>query len=368
MGSNTSEDAASGLRVPWRRLGWHGLMGFLFGYFVLHPVAMVIFQWLDPRMAAAMPEHAAGCLFAPIAHSFHLDMLPMGLVFGLVAALIATFYGYHRLAICSQRDRLAEELARNEKLRAELAGQAERLAQQNAELARLELANRRTTQFMAHDFKTSLSCVGGFSHELLQKPALHEDPEVANALVCIRRQAHRMMGSVLDLLQLARMREKGDPSMQQISVAELLREAVRDFSLPAQAEHVALGEQHRHCPPVWANPQLVRRVLCNLISNAVVHNRPGTHVCLDAQVQPSGREVVFSCRDDGAGIPPEALPALFEEFATGGDSCDGSTGLGLAFCKAAVESHRGRIWCENLPQGTQFCFTIPLHKEHTNGR
>ena len=369
------------LRIRWHSLGWHGLTGFLFGYVVLHPVAMVIFQWLDPRMTAAMPhhhamsDHAAGGVLGPIVHSFQLDMLPMALVFGLMGALIATFYGHHRLAICFQRDRLAEELGRNEKLRAELAEhaerlaqQAERLAQQNEELARLESANRRTSQFMAHDFKTALSCVAGFANELLEKPALRDDLEVAGALAAIRRQAHRMLGSVLDLLQLARVRERGDPPMERTSVSALLHEAVSDFSLPAHEEQMAVGEEHLRCPPVLANRQLLRRVLCNLISNALKHNGPDTRVWLDAHLSESQQEVVFSCRDDGAGVPPEVFPSLFRQFTPANGSASGSTGLGLAFCKAAVEAHWGRIWCENLAQGSQFCFAIPLDKEHANGQ
>ncbi len=344
----------------WRRLGWHAVTGFLFGYVVLHSLSMLIFQWLDPRMAEAMPNHrAAGSLLAAAVHSFQPDMLPMGLVFGLVGAAIATFYGYHRLAVSFQRDRLAQELARNEKLRGELAVQ-------NEELAALELANRRTTQFMAHDFKTALNCVGGFAGQLLAKPGLRDDREVAEALTCIRRQAHRMTGAVLDLLQLARMGEKGKPSVQRLSVTEVLHEAVGDFSLPAHAARIGLGDRHRRCPPLCANRDLLRRVLCNLVSNAIKHNGPNTRVCVDAEVSESGREVLFSCRDDGAGIPPEVLPLLFRKFAPAKEFSHGSSGLGLAFCKAAVEAHWGRIWCENLPQGSQFCFTIPLDKEHSH--
>jgi hypothetical protein len=84
-------------------------------------------------------------------------MLAMGLVFGVIGALITSFNGYYRLKLAAQRDRLAE--------------QAEMLKRYNEELARLELANRRTSQFMAHDFKTSLGCVTGFATQLLERPS-----------------------------------------------------------------------------------------------------------------------------------------------------------------------------------------------------
>ncbi|OHB69926.1 MAG: hypothetical protein A2V70_02410 [Planctomycetes bacterium RBG_13_63_9] len=360
-------NARAGPSMRWRRLVWQATAGFLFGYVVLHPASMVIFEWLDPRIGVAISDGKAGRMLAPIAHSFHFNMLSMGSLFGAIGALITTFYGYHRLVLTVQRDRLSEQLARNETLRTKLAQQTEILKQNNEELAGLELANRRTSQFMAHDFKTALGCVAGFSAQLLEQPQLRADRDVASALVCIRRQAHRMMGSVTDLLEFARVRERHKPRMTLISVPELLQEAVTDFSLPAHAEHITLGHNYPSCPSLWADPRLLRRVLCNLISNALKHNGPNTHVRLDAQVDEIPSEVLFSCCDDGMGIPPEALPAVFTEFATAGGCSGESAGLGLAFCKAVVEAHGGRIWCESThQQGARFCFTVPLHKESHN--
>jgi signal transduction histidine kinase len=329
---------------------------------------MVIFQCLDPRIAATMPPGMHEGFLGPIAHSFSLQHLPMGLVFGLVTALIATGYGYHCLALAFQRDCLAWELRCNEEFRAQLAGQADQLKQQNEELARLELTNRRATRFMAHDFKNALSCIGMSAELLLMKPALQQQQEVADALRCICRHAHRMAGSITDFLQLARIRERGDHTMERISVTALLHEAVTDFSLPDHTTQIALGSQYEHCPALLANRDLLRRVICNLIANAIKHNRPGTRVWVDALAQQSGQEVIFSCRDNGAGIPPEVVPFLFQEFAPTSNSPGGSTGLGLAFCKTAVEAHKGRIWCENLPQGARFLFTIPIPKENGNER
>jgi signal transduction histidine kinase len=105
-------------------------------------------------------------------------------------------------------------------------------------------------------------------------------------------------------------------------------------------------------------------VLCNLISNAFKHNGPETHVWLDTQMDSQRDEILFACSDDGAGIPPEVLPAVFTEFATTDGTSGESTGLGLAFCKTVVEAHGGRIWCDSAQQtGARFYFTIPLRKE-----
>ncbi len=364
--SQQDPKAFPGPVLRWQSLARPAVAGFAFGYLVLHPVSMVVFQWLDPRIAAVSHERA-GVLSGPILHSFHLDMLPMGLVFGVIGLLITTFHACYREAIAAQRDRLAEELTRNERLRNQLADQAVMLEKSNKKLAGLELANRRTTQFMAHDFKTALGCDSGFAGQLLEQPRLREDHDVAEALVCIRRQAHRVMGSVMDFLEFARLRERLGPRMKSISVGELLQEAVNDFSLPVHSKHITRGDHYASCPPLSADPRLLRRVLCNLISNAVKHNGPDTHVRLDGRVDDARTEVLFSCCDDGAGIPPELLPTIFAEFAGTADASGDSTGLGLAFCKAVVESHGGRIWCESTHRrGARFFFTIPLHKEPNN--
>jgi signal transduction histidine kinase len=330
---------------------------------------MLVFRWLDPHIAAAEHGGKPGSSSFHPTHAFDRSMLSVGLFFGTVGALTATLYGRHRLTLAAQRDRLLEELTRSELLRAKLAEQTEMLRQKNEDLARLESANRRTSEFMAHDFKTALDCVGGFATELLERPRLLEDRDVVDALVTIRRQSHRMMGNVMDLLDFARIREMHQPRMTTTSVTELLREAVGDFSLPALVEHVALGQHYPSCPTLSANSRLLRRVLCNLIANAVKHNRPGTRVEVDAQVDEVRREVRFSCCDDGEGIEPEVLPVIFTEFATTSEATGHSTGLGLAFCKAVIEAHGGRIWCESRPQkGARFFFTVPLRRESTHGQ
>ena len=106
-----------------------------------------------------------------------------------------------------------------------------------------------------------------------------------------------MMGSVTDLLELARVRERSDPQMEPIFASDLLQEAVSDFSLPAHTERIALGDNYHSCPRLFADGRLLRRVLCNLISNAIKHNGPDTQVRLDAQLAESHSGILFSCCD-----------------------------------------------------------------------
>ena len=316
------------------------LIGFLLGFVLLHPVSMLIYRWLDSCFAEGMPDVQSQDFLAPFFYAFNPTMFPMGIMFGLIGVGIAVVTGYQR--------RIIEK--------------------QSEQLVALERAKRRTSQFMVHDLKTHLGCILGFTNLLLEKKEIQHSAETLEALQRIRRQAHRMKTEVSVFLDLARLEETNAlAEKEKIFVQELLCETAKDFALPAHEKPVEIGEHHKHCPPVEGNARLLTRTLSNLVSNAFKHNGPRTHVFLDAEVweEEGNTAIRFSCCDDGAGIPPEISPTIFDEFSTTGTQGDGSSGLGLAFCKAAVEAHGGHIWCENTEtKGTNFYFTIPIFKEN----
>ncbi len=335
----------------------HGVLGLAFGFLILHPVTMIVFRWLDPRLAPRMEEAGSPSLLDPILRSFRPEMVPMGLVFGLFSAALAILDGFYR-------NKLGRQLEVSEAYRLELARQAGLLREKNEQLVKLEKANRRHTQFMVHDFKTHLASILGFAEVLLEKEA--DDPYSvrAESLKRIRRQALRMAGAVHDLLEFARLQESPVLHLQRISAARLLEDAAADLSLPLHVGEVEIGPGWQRCPDVPVDVRIIGRVLVNLAFNALKHNRPGTRVVLDASPDSGRVEIAFTCTDHGRGLSREAVASLFSEAGrvSGSDHDEeDSTGLGLAFCKAAVEAHGGRIWCESSEgQGARFTFTIPL--------
>jgi len=350
--ASAGEDLAAMPQRPqptrWLRALWHGAAGFLFGFVMLHPIAMIIFRWFDPRLAPTMDDHGPGSLLSPILHAFRPEMTAMGLVFGLFSAAIALIEGHYRRHLALQRDQLAQ--------------QAALLREKNEQLMRLEQANRRHTRFMVHDFKGHLAVIGGFADVLLRKKTPTQDPGEVEALTRIQRQTQRMAGAVMDLLEVARLERSPALRREQVSVSKLLETAAADVALPTHLGKVEVGSSHLDCPGVMLDTRLIERVLVNLASNALKHNRPGTRVVLDAQPASAGGAIAFTCTDNGRGLSNAALATLFEEFGTTHSTeHEDSTGLGLAFCKKAVEAHGGRIRCESSQgQGARFIFTIPL--------
>src|SRR5690606_16515755 len=112
---------------------------------------------------------------------------------------------------------------------------------------------------------------------------------------------------------------------------------------------------------VFADRHLLRRVFSNLISNALRHAGGSVLIELGADSDREDEGVRFSVKDDGVGIPPAYHDVIFRKFGSLQQPASGHTsGLGLTFCKLAVEAHGGRIWVDSPGAGgTVFHFVIP---------
>jgi signal transduction histidine kinase len=147
-----------------------------------------------------------------------------------------------------------------------------------------------------------------------------------------------------------------------IEPAELLRAVVDEYRAPGRpAPDLRVTSD---VPPVHADLRLLGRVLHNLIGNAYKH--AGEHARVAIVAEPLNGAVRFAVDDDGPGIPDTERERVFERFIQGeGAGVDGAarhgSGLGLAFCKLAVEQLGGTIWAESSPfGGTRIAFTLPL--------
>jgi signal transduction histidine kinase len=109
--------------------------------------------------------------------------------------------------------------------------------------------------------------------------------------------------------------------------------------------------------------ELIGRVLDNLVSNAFKYTHPGGQIEISARADETYLFVYV--RDDGLGLPPEYRDRIFDKFVQVTDASGASLrkgiGLGLAFCRMAIEAHGGKIWVDStLEQGSTFAFTLPL--------
>jgi signal transduction histidine kinase len=175
------------------------------------------------------------------------------------------------------------------------------------------------------------------------------------------QQLHDLVDSMLDVSRL----ERGKVPLKQVPVAvnDLFRAVEDQVSPTAQAKQIELSFDVRgEAPLLRVDHSMIRRVLVNLVDNAIkysTHRRP-VQVVAD---QRNG-DVIFSVIDQGPGIPLEQQGRIFEKFVRLHHQGDPSgIGLGLAFCRLAVEAHGGHIWVESAPdQGSTFSFMLPAVK------
>ena len=232
------------------------------------------------------------------------------------------------------------------------------------DLTRLKQLERTREEFVAnvsHELRTPLSLIKGYVETLLD--GARDNPEVAERfLKIIERNANRLDLLIQDLLTISAL-ESGRMKLE-LQPVDLrgLAEKVLSF-LHAKAENKSV-QLVNELPEFMANADANRldQVLTNLVDNAVKYGRVEGVVTVGGRKMDDGKLEVF-VRDDGPGIPAEALDRVFERFyrvdkARSRDQ--GGTGLGLSIVKHIVQAHGGEVRCESeLGKGATFYFTVP---------
>jgi two-component system, sensor histidine kinase and response regulator len=210
---------------------------------------------------------------------------------------------------------------------------------------------------IVHDLRTPLTSVI-VGVEMLEKNG--DLNETQRQMMTIAASGGKtLLGMINDLLDIEKM-ESGATQLQytELSAAALVSEAVDQIaSLAENSKTSLLIDIGPELPRFGGDDKKLSRTLVNLIGNAIKFTRAGT---VTITVSQDGESIRFAVRDTGDGIPSESFERIFEKFGQL-DSRRVGTGLGLAFCKLAVEAHGGRIHVESKPgAGSTFSFTIPI--------
>lgn len=232
-----------------------------------------------------------------------------------------------------------------------------------SERVALEQMREDLTNMVIHDLRNPLGSIMG-SLQLIHTAYVERDQTLpVGKLLQIALQSgqklYRLIDSLLDLSRL----EAGETVLNRgyLHPASLVQEAVEQIQpLALNKEQIVTAHVVPDLPTVYADHDMILRVLTNLLDNAIKFAPRQGHITLSvAQV---GNEMLFTVSDDGPGVPSEHHQRIFERFARL-EHIEGTkgVGLGLAFCKLAVEAHGGRIWVESkVGQGSHFKFTLPL--------
>ncbi|MFH1673519.1 MAG: hybrid sensor histidine kinase/response regulator [Pseudomonadota bacterium] len=242
----------------------------------------------------------------------------------------------------------------------------DRLQQSYEDLKRVEESKELMTHMIVHDLRSPLMVI----HSSLELMSLemedHFSPDDIIAPRNIMRSCKRMAGLINNILDICKL-EDGRLKLEyeSIDISKLFYELINEYEGETLAKKAKMYSRvEDNVREIKADIDIIIRVLENLISNAFKSIRDNGEVWLNAVFDEVAGSVRICVSDNGYGIPPEYLTKVFDKYEQVEMKKKGivhHTGLGLTFCKMAVEAHGGHIWVESEPEkGSAFTFTLPV--------
>ncbi len=352
-----------------------GIAGFSLGLFCLAVVlssltllpSVVYMTTLLSALAQAVLMRAAGVSHGSVALA--------GVVLLLVAIL--SQYGSQRmrqLVLALTRAEVERQLEVRrflevERARSTIEQMLDEARSQNERLMALQRDKDQLTQFLVHDLRSPLSSLT-MTFSLLENEFSAAETGTRLAVRTGLATAGRMERMITELLDVPRLEEgRLELRPQRIEAFTLFEEVRLASSSAAQFRRLTLEVEVPRGLKLQGDRPLLMRVVENLTTNALRHTPPGGRVLLEAGEDERGP--FLAVRNDGPSIPMELRERLFEKYSQGERERGGRTGygLGLYFCRLAVEAHGGHIGLEEAPGwSTSFVARLPLPAEQTRAR
>ena len=187
--------------------------------------------------------------------------------------------------------------------------------------------------------------------------------DIANQITNSVQNAYSLLDEILVWSKAQSNRTTFEP--QTLNFTDICREILEFLKPGALAKTITLNCNNKTDIVIFADPDMLKTVLRNLISNAIKFT--DIHGLININAKQDSGKVIISVSDNGTGIPVSSLPKLFDVaqvLTTEGTKGEKGTGLGLLLCKEFVEKHGGMIWAESEPgKGSVFSFSLPQNAE-----
>jgi two-component system, chemotaxis family, sensor kinase Cph1 len=212
----------------------------------------------------------------------------------------------------------------------------------------MEAELRSYADVVAHDLSEPIAGIAMLVGLLERRAA---EPPPAGVLEQLRTSTERARDLIDGVLVYARA---GELSTERVALGDLMAEVTGDLRASLKGATLEIGE----LPEIEGDPRQLRRVLQNLLGNAVKY-RGAAPLRIEVSALRDSREWVVTVRDNGLGIDPDQTSRIFGMFTRANQKVEG-VGIGLAVCRRIVEAHGGRIWVESAGAGSAFRFTLPV--------
>ncbi len=243
------------------------------------------------------------------------------------------------------------------------------LQQQKKELSEQLRFKEQILAMLAHDLRNPLTAAS-LAMETLE---LSEKQEYTSQRQQLRNQLYQqsrrqfgiMKRMIMDLLETSRgVSAKLEVNPTKLGLKNLCQDAIAQMSKQLKAKSQILKQDiPQDIPAVYADEELVRQLLVNLLDNAIKYTPEGGQITVSVLHRTSQKLQVSVC-DTGPGIPPEKQENIFEgHFRLKRDENQEGYGLGLALCRKITRAHYGQIWVDSVPnRGSCFHFTLPVYR------
>ena len=237
---------------------------------------------------------------------------------------------------------------------------------QNRELKKLNEDKDRFMSILAHDLKSPFNSILGLLDLLSLNIHKYNLKKIEQLIGLVKKSSDQYYQLLEGLLLWARAQSgKMTFEPQNLNFLEICNQTLEELKLNAEAKKIAIDLLVGEETVILADPEMLRTILRNLVSNAIKFTRQGGKI--EISTEESDENLTVTVADNGIGMAADKLNSLFDISVSNsivGTAGEKGTGLGLILCKELIEKHNGKIWVEsNLNVGSKFKFTLPGKNE-----